>query len=331
MAKFLIIGIIVILLAGACGGSQKPNVRKFEKDRPIMRLDKDLFALDIENPNIDEIHRKYGRFFDVYAGGVLQLGAVRSPDFKHLLTLFLKDSVIREVYDTVAVRYSDMREQEQDLSSAWAYYAYYFPGKQIPQVYTHISGFNQSIVVDSAGVGISLDNYLENCIFYSMLATPVPMYARLKMTSGDIPRDVLAGWLNAEFFYQPQKNDLISGMIYQGKIVYLLGLLLPDYERRRLFGFTQEQLQWCENNESQIWGFLIENDYLFSTQQKLIMKYLNEAPYTSGMPVESPGRAVVWSGYRIVDSYMKKSGISPGELMKEQDYHKMLRIAGYRP
>lgn len=329
--KFLFTCIIFLCLITGCRESGRPDVGKWRQERKILRLDRDLFALDANAPDVESIHRKYGRYFDVYATGVLQLGQVCDTLFPHLLSLFLQDTVIREVYDTVATRYPELTAQEKDLSDAWAYYAYYFPGKVIPQVYAHISGFNQSVVVDSAEVGISLDNYLGDCVFYSMLAVPVPMYARRKMTGEDMVRDIMTGWFNAEFVFRPQKNDFISGMIYQGKIVSLLRRVLPDYEFARILGFSSEQLEWCENNESRIWSFLIENDFLFSTQQKLMLKYLNDAPYTSGMPVESPGRAVVWSGWRIVEEYMKKTEITLPELMQEQDYHKILRIAAYRP
>lgn len=329
--KFLFAGIIFLLLVVACGENKNPDVSQFRKERKILRLEQDLFALDARNPDIEDVGRKYGRYFKTYAGGVLMLGNVSDSAFSHLLSLFLQDSIIREVYDTVAFKYPNMRAQEKDLSEAFAYYAYYFPGRVIPQVYTHISGFNQSVVVDSAAVGISLDNYLGDCVFYSMLSVPVPMYARGKMTGDDIVRDLLSGWLSAECSFSPQKNDLISGMIYQGKIIYLLRKLLPQYEERRILGFTGEQLEWCESNEKQIWGFFVENKYLFSTQQKLILKYLNDAPYTSGMPLESPGKTAAWAGFRIVEAYVKKSGVTPEELVEEQDYHKILRVAAYRP
>lgn len=329
--KFLFVGIIFLLLAFACRDNSNPDVSQWRKERKILRLDRDIFTLDAERPDVGEIHRKYGRFLDVYAEGILRLGPVADTSFSRLLSFFLRDSILREISDTVAVRFPDLNAQEKDLSEAFAYYAYYFPGREIPQVYTHISGFNQSVVVDSAVIGISLDNYLGNCVFYDMLPVPVPMYARKKMTGDDIVRDLLTGWLSVEFLFQPRNNDLISGMIYQGKIIYLIRKLLPEYEQKRVFGFSKEQLDWCGDNESQVWGFLIENEYLFSTQQKLIMKYLNDAPYTSGMPTESPGRTPAWVGFRIVEAYMKKSGVTLEELMKEQDYHKILRVAAYRP
>lgn len=330
--KYVIVVIILGVLLPGCKEKDRPDVKELVRQVEVERLDKDIFALDTMSPDLQKIHGKYGRYFDVYAEGVLNLGAVADTNFVQLFSLFLKDPVMREVADSVQVAYPDMNKQKKQFAWAWAYYSYYFPGHVIPTVYTHISGFNQSVIVDSAAIGVSLDNYLgEDCSFYSMLAVPVPMYARKKMTDNDIVRDALSGWISAEFPFRPQKNDLISGMIYQGKIVYVLEKLFPEETQSWLLGFTKEQEEWCRQNESQIWGFLIENDYLFTTQQRLIMKYLNDAPFTSGMPAESPGKAVVWSGYQIVTKYMDKTGISLEELMKEQDYHKIMRVAGYRP
>lgn len=330
--KFIICGIILGLLLGGCGENDKPDVRRFRQEIGIGRLDRDIFTLDTLSPDFASIRGKYGRYFDMYTQGVLNLGNCSDSGFIGLFRLFIQDPVMREVADSVAKNYPDLREQEEELSWALAYYRYYFPGRIVPGIYAHLSGFNQSVITDSAAVGVSLDNYLgERCAFYNMLAVPVPLYARKKMTPGDISRDVMVGWLNAEFPFFPQKNDLISGMIYQGKIIYVLKKIFPEKAVPWLLGFSPSQEEWCVNNEGQVWGFLIENDYLFSTQQRLILKYLNDAPYTSGMPVESPGRTVVWTGYRIVGKYMERTGFSLEELMAEQDYHKILRVSGYRP
>lgn len=330
--KFIVVGIILGISLFGCHYKDKPNVKKMMREVEIKRLDQDVFALDTVLPDLHGIGEKYGRYFDLYTDGVLNLGKSSDPDFVRLFQLFIKDSIMREVADSVAVAYPNMQKQEKQFAEAWAYYAYYFPGRVIPEIYTHISGFNQSIVVDSVAIGISLDNYLgEKCIFYSMLAVPVPMYARRKMTEDDIVRDALSGWLGVEFPYRPQKNDLISGMLYQGKMIYLLEKLFPEQPTFWLLGFTSEQEAWCQNNETQIWGFLVENDYLFSTEQRLLMKYLNDAPFTSGMPTDSPGKTVGWTGFQIVKRFMNKSNIGLEALMAEQDYHKILRVAGYRP
>jgi len=330
--KFIISGIIPMLLLAGCLGKSRPDVRTLRKPVVIERLDQDLFALDPGQPDITALQQKYGHYLDIYARGVLQLGPVADSGFCDLLKYFLNDSVMREVADTVLRRYPDLRRQEQELEEAWAYYRYYFPAHGVPEIYAHLSGFNQSVIVDSAVVGVGLDNYLgPDCIFYDMLAVPVPKYMRKKMTADDMVRDVMVGWLQSQFAFRPQTNDLISGMIYQGKIVYLLEKLFPAHTPAWSMGYEPEQWTWCENNESRIWEFLIGNEYIFSTQQRLIMKYLNDAPYTSGMPVESPGRVLVWTGYRMVSKYMERAEVSLEELMRDQDYHRLMRKAVYRP
>lgn len=330
--KFKFILIIFFLLFMGCRSDKRPDVSKLLKDRKILRFDRDVFALDKEHPDVKRMREKYGVFFEVYVAGVLQLGNADDPELPGLFSLFLKDSVINEVYDSVQVKYKDMHEQEQEFSRAFAYYAYYFPDSRIPQLYTHISGFNQSVIVDSSFIGISLDNYLgENCVFYRMLATPIPAYMQRRMGKENIVKDALFGWLCTEIPFIPRHNDLVSGILYQGKVIYLLEKLLPAYAPERLFDYTAEQLQWCKDNEKQMWDFLVENEYLFGTGQMLLRKFLFDAPFTSGMPAESPGKAVVWNGYRIIRSYMKKQDISLETLMKEQDYHKILRVSGYKP
>lgn len=328
--KFRIIGIIFLGILWACHSGRESVERDSGVD--VIRFDRHLFALDHEFPDIQSLDARDSVFFRLYVEGILQLGKADNPELPELLSLFLQDSIILEVYDSVALRYPDMMSQEKELAEAFRNYAYYFPGKPIPAVYTYISGFNQSVVVDSNFIGISLDNYLgEDCVFYKMLATPIPRYITRRMTEREIVRDALYGWLNAEYPFRPRRLDLLSGIIYQGKIMYLLEKLLPDYEQERLFGYTPEQLEWCRNSEESIWEFMVDNEYLFENQQMLFRKYLNEAPFTSGMPQESPGKAVVWCGYQIVREYLRKKDCTLQELMEEQDYHKILRGAAYRP
>lgn len=332
MKKFKIIFLLFSAVLAGCGSKGGKAGSGETPDGMIIRFDRDVAALDKVHPDVKGMREKYGHYFDVYASGILQLGRVDAPDFPGLFSLFLSDSLMCEITDSVLLKYRDMSTQETELKGAFGLYEKYFPGRVIPRVYTHVSGFNQSVVVDSAFVGVGLDNYLgENSMFYKMLATPIPVYMRKKMTEREIVRDVVYGWLTTEFPYRPVNNDLISGMIYQGKVVFLLKKLLPDYAEERLFSFLPEQLKWCRENEMQMWDFLIANEYLFDTGQMLLRKYLFDAPFSSGMPTESPGKAVVWNGYQIVCKYMDRKGGSLKSLVEEQDYHKILREAAYRP
>lgn len=328
--NFKLIFLIFCLVWGSC--TRKPVKPAPVGEVKIIRLDRQLFALDHENPDIYQLAGRDSAFLKIYFGGVLRLGKWEDPELPRFVSLFLRDTVIREVYDSVSREYPDLQHQEKELTGAFGRYKSYFPGCQLPRLYAYISGFNQSVVVDSNVLGVSLDNYLgEDCIFYKMLATPVPAYICRRMTAREMVRDILYGWLSAEYPFLPQQNDLLSGLIYQGKLIYLLEKILPAYAPERLFGYTPEQWKWCRDNEEGIWEFLVGNEYLFDKGQTVFRKYLNEAPYSSGMPAESPGRAVVWCGYRIIQEYVRKTGCDLNGLMGEQDYHKILRQAAYRP
>ena len=127
-------------------------------------------------------------------------------------------------------------------------------------------------------------------------------------------------------------DNVLSEIIHNGKLKYFEKCMLPEAEDELIFGFTPEQMKFCRNNESQMWEYLIENDLLFSTDQFIIRKLTGEAPFTSYFTNESPGRAAVWLGFRIVESYMMKNpGIKMEELMNNTDIQGILEKAKYNP
>jgi len=81
-----------------------------------------------------------------------------------------------------------------------------------------------------------------------------------------------------------------------------------------------------------MWQYLVENNLLFSTDQLTIRKLTGEAPFTSYFTKESPGRAAVWIGFRIIESFMKNSrGLSVEQMMNVKDYQQILEKAKYSP
>jgi hypothetical protein len=125
---------------------------------------------------------------------------------------------------------------------------------------------------------------------------------------------------------------LIHNMIYNGKILYLVKSLMPAESDSVLLGYSDNQINWLLKNEKNIWTFLVERKLLFSTDQVMIRKFIEEAPYTKNLTHDSPGQAGVWIGWRIVTEYMKKNpAVSLADLMNNQDYLKILEESRYDP
>ena len=77
---------------------------------------------------------------------------------------------------------------------------------------------------------------------------------------------------------------------------------------------------------------VIEQKHLFSSDLFLIRKYVNDAPFTAPLSQDSPGRAGAWIGWQIVRSYMERNpSVTLPELMRTNDYERLLEQSGYRP
>ena len=201
---------------------------------------------------------------------------------------------------------------KNDLNLAFRHYLYYFPEKNVPAVYTCITGFNNSIITGDSILGIGLDRYLgADCKYYPMLE--IYNYMSARMTPENIVPDCMYGWGASEWdfdFLKYPADNVLTEMIHQGKLKYFQKCMLPETSDELIFGFNPDQMKFCRNNERQMWEYLIENDLLFSTDQFTIRKLTGEAPFTSYFTNESPGKAAVWLGFRIVESYMMKNGKS---------------------
>ncbi|MGQ1910208.1 gliding motility lipoprotein GldB [Marinifilum sp. RC60d5] len=328
--KLLIPILIVSNLSSCKSKNNNPDVSDIDVKLTIKRFDKDLFKLK-KDPDLEKFKMEYKDFLSLYSNKVIGLGDINTPDYIDYLNKFLYDSIISEVSQQVFAVYPDMAGKEVELTEAFKHLKYYFPDLRIPQFYTQISGFNQSIVVAKDIIGISLDKYLgEKCEFYSRLRTP--MYARKNMIPKRITQDVILAYGLTEFPFRPKKDDLISNMIYQGKIRYFMEKLMPDLPAADVMKYTDEELAWCEENKALIWGYIIEQKHLFNTEYRTIIKYINDGPFTPGMPEESPSRTGIWMGLQIVKEFMKKNeDYSLEKLMKENDYGMILRASAFQP
>lgn len=314
--------LFAVLLLTSCGGRTRFYDADIEKEPSLItieRFDRDIFSLDSAS-----LAEKYGDFMNVYAYGVLRLHSTGE------LPLFTSDSGIVQLNADVQRIYSEYSEIERQVDRAFKYFHHYFPDKEIPRVLFHISGFNQSIVAADGFLSASIDQYLGsdyepyNAIAYGY---EIPF-----MTKEQLPVDMMNGWLTASFPESQVGDRLLDQMLFQGKIIYLLKVFYPDATPWRLLSYTEAQYKWCERYEKEVWGYIMENRELFSTDWKTATKYLSPAPFTSGLSQESPGRIGVYLGFKIVESYIgSNADATLQSLMDFTDSQRFLQEARYRP
>ena len=147
-------------------------------------------------------------------------------------------------------------------------------------------------------------------------------YLVVNMYPKKLASDCITFWGETEFPFYDSVNNLVSNMIYRGKMLYFTNAMLPDQPDTINWGFSAKNLEYCVENEKAMWTELIEKKYLFNTDRFTIDKFILEGPYTKDFGRESPARAAVWIGYKIVSAYMaKNSDITLPMLMAEKELY----------
>jgi hypothetical protein len=333
MKKYIGFFILLLVLSACHRNPLKIDVSKINLAIKIGRLDQDLFKVTPENIKsaVPELQKRYDPFFSLYNKEILAIGDSRDSLYEGYLLTFLHDSTVVNARLSSDSIFRDFQPYASQLELAFKHYRYYYPELPVPNVYTYLSGFNQSIVTAPGMLGISLDNYLgPGCRFYRQLG--IFEYKRRNMEPQKLVYDALYGWASQQFEYKGNTENLVSEMIHQGKLLYFLDALIPDGPDRLKIGYSKEQLSWCKAHEPEMWSYLVEKKMLFSSDRMELVRFINPAPFTSPFGQKSPGRTGAWLGWQIVKSYLKKNpGIKLRELMEENDDHKILNESGYSP
>lgn len=309
------------------------DVSKINLQLDIKRLDQDLFAIHPDSLQFfhPELEQKYGDFLNLYTNLMIHVGDPSKITYYDYLKTFTSDYVIVKIHEETKTKFGDIEWLKEDLSQAFRHYKYYFPNKPVPSVYTCISGFNQSVVSSDSLLGISLDKYLgRECPLYKRLDAPA--YLKLRMADYNIPTDCLLAWANMEFPYNDSVDNLLSRIIYKGKIQYFIDAMFPQMEDSLKMGYSAKQWKWAQKYEELMWKYFVEKKLLFNDSRLEIQKYTEIGPFTNSFGPNSPDRTGVWIGWKIVKSYMKNHPeMRLPDLMKNDDYQSILTLSRYKP
>jgi gliding motility-associated lipoprotein GldB len=242
----------------------------------------------------------------------------------------MKNPLWRELYTEVQKKYSNFEPVQKDLETLFKYIKYYFPKTKTPKVITVISemDYNNKVIYADSLVIISLELYLgKDHKFYQF-----PNYLKQNFGQKQILPDVVSSFSTQKIPPVSDKN-LLGQMIYFGKQLYLKDLLLPDYNDADKMGYTPEQVKWCQENESYMWRYFIEDGLLYNNDQKLNNRFINPAPFSKfylEIDNESPGRVGAWIGWQIVRSYMKNNEVSLQNMLK-MNAKEIFKKSKYKP
>ncbi len=328
------------LLLSACGRNKRVDVSHIPVDVKIERFDREFDAMRTK-PMAQQaayLQKKYGVFYLDFLALLLQNQDINLRDtgyFKLLRRVFANADYTNMKHDVDSV-YPDLDKQNSALTDAFRHIIYYYPKKTLPKVYAYASGFEAQTTIGNSYFGVGLDLFLgADSRFYPSLTNLYPHYLSRNFNAENIVPRVVEGIAREDMFPENDSSKtLLSKMIYNGKIMYFMDQVLPDVQDTIKIGYTGAQLKWCQDFESKIWAYFLDENLLYEADYPKIQKYLTEAPFTPGLgeKSESAPKLAVWTGWQIVKAYMDKHpDVTLPALMENTDAQKILDGSKYRP
>lgn len=336
---------LITLLLWSCGEDNAfppPDISGISAPVTLVRFERELLQVDTADlaSGLERLDERFPEFSEVYFRHIIPLRRGDLSPEEQLLALkaFLTYPLIQEIGTNVQTRFSDadLEGQRQQLEEALRYYKFYLPDAPRPDtLLTFFSQFELAAVLYGTGdLAVGLDFFLgpdfdyhsvdpRETIFSNYLArTYTPAHMTAKLLRALIEDQVV----------KPRGGRLIDELIYEGKKLFLLDRVLPFTPDSILQEVTAAQMEWLENNEVQIYAYLQQENYLYSTDPILIRKYTQPSPSTQGMPAAAPGQAVNFLGKKIVEAYVQHNPqVTMEQLLSIQDGQKILAGARYKP
>lgn len=335
-SRYFQVILLVILLVQCSPNPLDIDVSGVDIEYESSRFDLPLF--DSENANSPEhyqhLYQNHGQFFVDFVEHILRLGPLDSLQTRAMLQGFINDPTVLELQSAV-VEVHDARIDEYDrvLQDAFQHYAFYF-NTQPPEVVYYNSGLNFAVYPAEQHLGVGLDFYLgpDHEIVGNLPGDVFPQYFRDKMHARYLPSDVMKGWLLVEHQDLLDQTNLLSQIMYYGKIMYVLDACMPNEPDHIKMTYTELEQRWAEANESSVWQQLADDKVLYEIRAFEINKWVQDGPFTNTgtIPQDSPARLGIWIAWQIVRDYMEKNPeVTLQQMLEETDYQEIMRF--YRP
>lgn len=235
--------------------------------------------------------------------------------------------------------YDDMSRIQKDWNQSLTAYHHFFPERPLTQMYTIQSnlGIANFMFEDGGGqdaVAASLDFFLGKNYPYLALAKENPTFSNYNNRTFNKDHLVTKtiGAVVDDLVGEPAIKDFLHLILREGKKLYILEKISPHLPDTAIFEYTPDQLQWCRNNEYEIWNFFLEKDMIYEKSVVTIAKYIQPSPSSQGMPPNAPGRTGSFIGYQIIRAFMDNNpGTDLNFLITLTDAQEILNRANYKP
>ena len=320
--KYLLFSAVFLIGMISCKKDSK-ELWKVDVKNPVEKVELTDISKELYDPNVSlESFTQRFPFFQ---------GTVPDEDFVERR----KDAEEIKVYKE-AISKIDLVKLDKELADLFSHIKNYFPEFKEPKVYLYSSALQG--VMDPI-----FYHAKENMLFIDVTAfmgENNPNYKGLEQyfQKSMNPKNILpkVSEIFAEYFVQPNGNSqkFIDQIVYYGKLMILQDAFIPAEPDALKMNYTPEQYEWAKANETNVWNYFVENNLVFSDDQRLGERFINPAPFSkfyTEIDNESSPQIGIFIGWQICRKfYQKKPETKLADFLK-MNAQEIFNQSNYKP
>lgn len=332
----LIIAVVIFaqILTSCNSNNQFPEVKQQNFTKQLYELSgKAVTAADVAS-----LKKQYGRFFNIWFYEILdfsRLGNLSDSATAMVLADFLQKN--KPVFPAVDVHFKKYNELSADINFAVGKMKSVLQEKGNFEVVSYFSQFsNYNTFVDTVSnvniLAYSAEMFMDDT-FALYKALEVPGFYNRYNGTNRIPAMLVWNYLKSKYDNGETGKNMLEESVLNGKIWYTMMQVFEDADPWELFGYTEKEWKQMTTEEGQMWKHYLDAEALFSRDFNKYKRYFIYGDHTfgAGIPPDCPPMIGMFTGLRIVEKYVEKSGVDIAGLWKTTDAEKILRLSGYNP
>ena len=320
--RYLLFSAVFLLGMVSCK-KESQNVWKVDVENPIEKIELTDISKEFYDPTVplEIFSQKYPWF----------QGTVPEEDFAERR----KDPEEIKIYKD-AISKIDLTKLNTELADLFSHIKVHFPEFKEPKVFIYSSalqGIMEPIFYEpnEAVLFIDITAFMgENNPNYKGLE----LYFQKSMN----PKNILpkVSDIFAHHFVEPnfEQQKFIDQIVYYGKLMTLQDAFLPQEPDALKMNYTPEQYDWAKANEVNIWNFFVENNLVFSDDQRLAERFINPAPFSkfyTEIDNESSPQLGIYIGCQICRKfYQEKPNTKLTDFLK-MNAQEIFNQSNYKP
>lgn len=275
---------------------------------------------------IFELSQKFPELMDYQFYYCYKTGLPKDTAFQENWFEFTHNPYYKRLSKRISEKFPNTAASKKTIEDGFKRIRVHLPKAKLPKTIVFMNSFfSSSMYCTQNEIGVGLERYLgaKTDVIRELPGDVFYEWIKEAMEPEYLERDAVCAWVLTHICEPGKDVNNIEAIIQWGKILYVTKAALPEQEEHILLRYNTADYEWALKNERNFWEYLVKQNMLFAKSETDQAAFLQEAPFTSGLPQKGPDRLGQFLGYRIVASYMEQYDVTLQQLL-DKPYNEIL-------